>query len=319
MNELMKPTAKTIITTDNFESIYTRTLTENTRKAYTKAICDFFQVQAIADVKVEYLKAVTVDTANQWIKQLKNNKVANSTINLKASALKNLYNFLKRRDVQIVEYNPFDTAEGCLRLKTQKDFSKGYCATEDDAHKMLAVCTEDSIIDIRNKLILLLFATTGMRREEVSNIKIKDIMKYEETYLCLIHGKGEKERYCIIPDDIYALIERYMQIREISFKDEEKYLIVNHSSNNEEGHLSLVSIHNIVKDIAKKAKANPKKLSCHSMRRFYASESFKMGTDINDLKTQLGHSNVATTQMYLYHTNIVKTSKANNILKQMSK
>ena len=312
MNELMKPYQKLQVTKDNFEIAYTRTLTKNTKRTYTAYVRDFFCVFNLSDITPEMINCVTVETANAYIQDQKNKGLSNSTVNIKISALRNFYNFLTRRDVKIAEYNPFDTKEGCKRLKTQKDFSRTYCATEDDAAKMIAACTEDTIVNMRNKIVVVLFATTGMRREEIANITIGDISTYNDTYLILIHGKGNKERYCVLPDDLFVLIENYLETRGIGWKDQEKYLLVSHAPNYIEDKMSLVTVHNIIKKTAKLAKVDDTKISCHSMRRFYATESFEMGTSIYDLKEQLGHTKIETTQAYLYHTNIVKTSKTNH-------
>ena len=317
MNELMRPYQRLEVTKDNIENSYTRTLTKNTKRTYTAYIKDFFCVINLSDISVDMINSVTVDTANTFIQDLKRKGLSNSTINLKVSALKNFYSFLTRRDVKIAEYNPFDTKEGCKRLKTQKDFSRTYCATEDDASKMLAVCTEDTIVSIREKIIVTLFITTGIRREEMANIKVGDITTHRDTYLILIHGKGNKERYCVLPDDLFPVIEKYLEMRGIGWKDKDQYLLVSHAPNYIETKLSLVSIHNIIKKIAKLAKVDYTKISCHSMRRFYATESYEMGTSIEDLKDQMGHTKTETTQAYLYHTKIINTSKTNKIMEKL--
>ena len=53
------------------------------------------------------------------------------------------------------------------------------------------------------------------------------------------------------------------------------------------------------------------------MRRFYATESYEMGTSIEDLKDQMGHTKTETTQAYLYHTKIINTSKTNKIMEKL--
>lgn len=313
MNNFMIPFSREELTTDNIEAVYTRALTKNTKRAYVANILSFFNVVNLKDITKGMVNAVTVDTANTFCRWEQEKGLTNGTINIKLSALHNFYGFLCRKDIQWATYNPFSTSEGCIRMKNNKPFVTTYCASINDTKSMLSECNTSTIKGTRDKLMLTLLAISGIRREEVTNIQIKDILSHDGKYVVLIHGKGGKDRYCILSVTAIDLMTQYMEARKITFKNGEEYLFINHSHNFENSKISTTSINRIIKSYAEKTGTISDKLSTHSMRRFFATESLKMNISIYDLSLLMGHSSPETTKLYDYRNKIEATSKANEI------
>jgi site-specific recombinase XerC len=108
---------------DKFANMYANTLTYNTRRAYVKDVMDFFKVTDIKDITVDMITNVNVATAQIFRKDLLDSGYALSTINRKMTALSNFYRVLCRREIGIMDFNPFDGSEGSVRVKQDKTYS----------------------------------------------------------------------------------------------------------------------------------------------------------------------------------------------------
>lgn len=154
-------------------------------------------------------------------------------------------------------------------------------------------------VTLRNIVVLELLFLTGMRVSEVSNIKISDINFGDDTIR--IFGKGAKERIMCISNDLCKEINNYMIIR--SHKSD--YLFTNKLGNR----LSEQSIRYMVDDYAKAVDA-PLHITPHMFRHTFATELHNEDVDIRYIQQFLGHSSIATTQIYTH----ISTSKTREIL-----
>ena len=188
----------TQLATVNVEEMFTNTLGKETKRAYVQAIKEFFG-KDLCNITIEDMQAVTPEMANKYAMNLLNNGLKRTSINRKLSALHSFYKFLCRRSVGIMTYNPFDSDEGCIRFKNaQKNYIAKRALVADEVKTMFDLAKMDnSIIGVRDLLVLELLATTGMRRAEVCEIKIGDIQLTQGVYAINIVGKGNKERIIV--------------------------------------------------------------------------------------------------------------------------
>lgn len=169
------------------------------------------------------------------------------------------------------------------------------------AYKQYSIaCTKyQKEVTLRNVVVLELLFSTGMRVSEVSNLKISAINFGDNTIR--IFGKGSKERIMCINDNLSKTISNYLTVR--SHKSD--YLLVNRLGNR----LSEQSIRYMVNDYANAVGA-PLHITPHMFRHTFATELHNEDVDIRYIQQFLGHSSIATTQIYTH----ISTSKTREIL-----
>lgn len=155
----------------------------------------------------------------------------------------------------------------------------------------------------RDKAILELFFSTGLRLAELRSLDCDDINF--KTREISVKGKRGKIRVVFISDRAAEAIERYLEIR----LDHLSPLFIRNfdKANNalppgEEFRLSRISIYNIVKKYAKAAgiMSNP---SPHTLRHSFATDLLRNGADLRSVQEMLGHKDLGTTQIYTHVTN----------------
>lgn len=142
-------------------------------------------------------------------------------------------------------------------------------------------------INLRNKVILALLYSSGLRVSELVYLYIDNVDLHERTIR--IRGKGEKDRIVLFDEQTKVLIEDYLKKK----NDGSEYLFVNRSEN----HLTPRYIQMMIKDHAKAAGIK-KKVTPHILRHSFATHLLKNGVDIRAIQQLLGHSNLSTTQIY---------------------
>ncbi|MCC7553541.1 MAG: tyrosine-type recombinase/integrase [Methanobacteriaceae archaeon] len=142
-------------------------------------------------------------------------------------------------------------------------------------------------IKLRDKLILTILYSSGLRISELTNLKINDI-DFEERIM-RIRGKGDKDRVVLFDERSKEMINEYLAIRESN----SEYLILNKFNNP----ISARHIQTMIKKYGKKANIN-KTITPHILRHSFATHLLKNGVDIRVIQQLLGHSSLSTTQIY---------------------
>ena len=305
----------TQLATVNVEEMFTNTLGKETKRAYVQAIKEFFG-KDLCNITIEDMQAVTPEMANKYAMNLLNNGLKRTSINRKLSALHSFYKFLCRRSVGIMTYNPFDSDEGCIRFKNaQKNYIAKRALVTDEVKTMFDLAKMDnSIIGVRDLLVLELLATTGMRRAEICEIKIGDIQFTQGVYAINIVGKGSKERIIVASNEVMGIINKYMNMRGITMKDKDEYLLVSHANRKSgSGKVSTNMIYRIVKHYAELADIDPDTISPHTLRHTFATQCIGMGTPIQDVQQLMGHASINTTELYNHSFNIINNNPAEKL------
>ncbi|MDR2966598.1 MAG: tyrosine-type recombinase/integrase [Methanobacteriaceae archaeon] len=151
--------------------------------------------------------------------------------------------------------------------------------------------TEDTLakktMKLRNKLILALLYSSGLRISELVTLITKDIDLDERTMR--IRGKGEKDRIVLFDNEVKKLIILYLEFK----KTDTDYLFLNRFNKP----LTPRYIQIMIKKYAKTAGIK-KKVTPHILRHSFATHLLKNGVDIRVIQQLLGHSNLSTTQIY---------------------
>jgi len=232
-----------------------------------------------------------------WIVSLVEQGVSNRTINRKVSSLKTFYKFLQK--IEVIEFNPLAKHKS---LKVQKKAQIPFTPKEVES-VIDDLSVEDNFTSVRNKLIVELFYSTGIRRIELINIKSKDVDVNSK--LIKVLGKRNKERYVPILPSIIDTIKKYLEYKNQINCDVEEFLVTEKG-----GKIYETLVYRIINSYFSRVSTKVKK-SPHILRHTFATQLLNQGADLNSVKELLGHSSLASTQVYT-HNNLEQMKKMFN-------
>jgi integrase/recombinase XerC len=260
---------------------------------------DSFQDFIEAEYGEKDITNVNYSQIRNWIVELVDLGNSNRTINRKISALNSYYKFLLKIDQ--IELNPL-TKHKALKTgkKVQIPFSKKEVATVLDDYNF-----DDSFEGIRNKLIIELFYSTGIRRAELVELKIDDI-NISDQYIKVL-GKRNKERVLPLLNSVIETLSIYIKKRNDinSSVDQDRLFLTKKGDKIYE-----TLVYRIINDYFSKASHKVKK-SPHILRHSFATHLLNQGADLNAVKELLGHSSLAATQIYT-HSSIAELKKVHS-------
>lgn len=193
----------------------------------------------------------------------------------------------------------------------EKEFNKKLLPKAKLAKKLPTILDKKLFIqminkeyNIEHKCWLLLGFCCGLRTIEIASIKIEDIDV--NNHRLKIIGKGNKERYTILPDICITKLREYCKVKRITYKT--GYLF---PGNNGEIHISPRTIGNYFTNYAKEFNLQ-KNISFHTLRHSFATYFLMNGGDQFVLKDMLGHSSLSTTAIYVHLANDFNNLKGIN-------
>ena len=262
---------------------YEKKYSENTIYSYKKELNKTNNL-----IKKDFLKLEKNDI-QKIIQTLSKKEKANSIARY-ISTLKSFYKFL-----EIYNYTNKNPVSSIGNPKNRITLPK--VLTEEEVNKLLDINLNNDF-DYRNKAMLELMYSSGLRVSELINLNVNDIDIQNATIR--IFGKGSKER--IIPLNEYATeaLQNYIKYhRNILFKHgENNYLFLN----NHGKQMTRQGFFKTLKKIAKE-KGIKTELSPHTLRHSFATHLLKHGADLRTIQELLGHSDIKTTQIYTHITN----------------
>ncbi len=167
--------------------------------------------------------------------------------------------------------------------------------TTNELERLLKAPDMTRLQGLRDKAILELFFSTGLRLSELCSLN-RDLDLTRDEFS--IRGKGEKVRVVFLSDDAKNAIKKYLENR----KDMEEPMFLQSSNRKSEtNRLTPRSIERIVKQYAI-ASGISRKVTPHVIRHSFATDLLSNGADIRSVQMMLGHANIATTQVYTHVT-----------------
>ena len=144
--------------------------------------------------------------------------------------------------------------------------------------------------NLRDKIIFYLGIRCGLRRGEIIHLNWEDL-NFEEGRLKILNSKGSKSRVVFFNGGLKTALLEYRKI----LRNYEGALV----RGNFGKRLTTTSLHNIINKIFKESGVYRKGICLHGLRHFYADSLRRKGIDMNTIKACLGHSSLATTEVYL--------------------
>ncbi len=245
-----------------------------------------------------------IDSANyslirSWIVQLVDSKVSNRTINRKIAALKAYYKFLLR--IGQIAANPLAKHTA---LKTTKKVEIPFSELEMEA-VLQQITYADDFEGARDKLIVALLYTTGMRRAEMINLKMGNVDFSSMTLKVL--GKRNKERILPLLSSTKELFDQYFVYRDaLETIEDGEFVFLSKAGNKIYETLVYRIINRYFSEVSSKVKKSP-----HILRHTFATHLLNKGADLNSVKELLGHSSLASTQVYT-HNSIAELKKVHS-------
>ena len=266
----------------------------NTVTSYIKDVQDFFVFIKEVDSNVS-LQNVTYIQLRSWIVFLMDGATKPQSINRKISSLKSFYLFLLK--IKEIEVNPTTKLK---RLKAPKLKQVPFSEKEMEEVTSTLVFAED-FEGIRDKLVITLFYATGIRRSELISLKYNAI-DFEQKQIKVI-GKRNKERIIPLLDIVLELIYLYKEKRAELQQVNSDMLILSKKGNKLSESFVYRLINNYFSKVSQKVKKSP-----HVLRHSFATHLLNNGADLNAVKLLLGHSSLASTQVYT-HSSLVELKK----------
>ncbi len=246
---------------------------------------EHFDQKDIENIPYTYIRS--------WIVSMVNSNISNRSINRKISSLKSFYNFLLK--TKQIKHNPLQKHKA---LKVAKEVNIPF--TTDEINEVIKKFQNNKDFEtVRNKLMVELFYSTGMRRAELIDLKISDIDISKGIVKVL--GKRNKERYIPLLNSINVTVQEYLLLRS-KLKTEVDNLFITKKGKK----LYPTLVYRVINEYFSKVSSKVKK-SPHMIRHSFATHLLNEGADLNSVKELLGHSSLASTQVYTH--NSLKTIK----------
>lgn len=221
---------------------------------------------------------------------LLNNSIAPKTINRKLTSLRTYNDFLIQKKIQtemVIKDRDF--------IKIQKSKLNNNIISIQDVNKIKHYAAKDLKDSKRDFCFISILCYGGLRASEITNLKIKDI-KLDEKELYIV-GKGEKFRTVVINNIMYSAITDYLEERQ-QLNTKNPYLFVSQKSINTRKPVNRNFCNRMLdkyKNLCKLDDLHP-----HLLRHFYGTNALhNAGYTIEQVASQMGHSNINTTKGYL--------------------
>lgn len=257
-----------------------------TVEAYDRYLSAF-----LAFSKLDTPKGITDDAVRQFRLHLNRKELERNTQNYYLIALRTFLKYLVRRGIPSLAPDRIELAK-----LGDRDLD---LIGEDELMRLLASPKTNELKDLRDKAILELLFSTGLRVSELCSLSRDSVDLKRDEFS--VRGKGSKVRVVFLSDEAKASVKKYLDAR----KDMSDALFVNlggFRKNGEPTKLTSRSVERIVKQHAIKAGIT-KKVTPHVVRHAFATDLLQNGADIRSVQNMLGHANIATTQIYTHVTN----------------
>ncbi len=253
-------------------------------------------VEFAGDLNVAKITSETVRKWRLWLNRIENEQgeqISRTTQNYHLIALRSFLKYCSKRDIKTLSPEKIELARVARKQIT--------FLSPEELERILVQPDTGKETGLRDRAMLELLFSSGLRVSELIGLNREHINLKRKEFM--VRGKGQKDRPVFISDQAAYWIKTYLGQR----RDNMKPLFIRYSGAQEETQdgeymrLTARSVQRAVKKYALMAGVT-KKVSPHTLRHSFATDLIMNGADIRSVQSMLGHSNIATTQIYTHIT-----------------
>ncbi len=272
---------------------------EQNRSQKTIANYDHYLTRLIdfaGDINVEDINSELIRKWRLWLNRLGTNtsdELNPATINYHLIALRSFLKFCAKRDI-----NALNPAKIELARTKRKQVT---FLNEEELETLFAQPKINTLVGLRDRAILELLFASGLRVSELVGLNRDHINLKRREFM--VRGKGEKDRLVFVSEEAAEWINQYLSKR----SDNTKPLFIRYSGTKKvdlSGNYSRLTARSVQRLVARYAlmAGITKHVSPHTMRHSFGTDLLMNGADLRTVQVMLGHSNIATTQIYTHIT-----------------
>ncbi len=273
-----------------------KSYSEHTLLTYSKALeqfNDYIKKEIDSEILLEEL---VLDDIRPFLGFLHDDGMKKNSLRLKISVVKSFFKYCYKR-----KYINFNPAALISAPKTDKKLPSFFL--ENEVTELIDTFESDDVIQLRDKALIELLYSSGLRISEALNININDL-NFNSASLKVL-GKGNKERVVPIGSKAIEAIKNYLKYRDqlVNTQSGQALFLAKNGKR-----LYQSSIYRKINSKMKGISESPKK-SPHVFRHSFATHLLDHGADIKSVSEMLGHARLSTTQIYT-HVSIEKLKEA---------
>lgn len=266
---------------------YERNYSEKTILSYENDLSQFERFLSGIDEE-QNLCVADSDLIRAWMVSLMEQSYTATSVNRKLSSLRSFYRFLLKRGE--INADPTQKIVGPKKKKPLPVFVK-----EADMEKLLSPENfGEGFEDVRDRLILNLFYSTGMRLAELIGLDVQDVDFSLSTLK--VTGKRNKQRFIPFGEDLKEDLQKYARLRSELPLSTTAWIVGKEGSR-----ISRTAVYGIVRNNLSKV-VSLKKRSPHVLRHTFATTMLNNNAELGAVKELLGHSTLAATEVYTHTT-----------------
>lgn len=258
---------------------------------YLTRLLDYAGEIQVSDIDGELIRKWRL-----WLNRLGTNtsdELQKTTQNYHLIALRSFLKYCAKRDIPAMSADKIELAR---TFRKQVTF-----LTPEEVQRLFDVCNLNTLAGLRDRAILELLFSSGLRVSELVSLD-KDHVNLKRREF-MVRGKGQKDRPIFISPAAAEWIQKYLNKRE----DNVKPLFLRYSGQKKvdtSGNFHRLTARSIQRMVAKNAllAGITKHVSPHTLRHSFATDLLMNGADLRSVQAMLGHSNIATTQIYTHVT-----------------
>jgi len=258
---------------------------------YLTRLVDFAGDIQVADIDPELIRKWRL-----WLNRLGTNtsdELGKTTLNYHLIALRSFLKFCAKRNIPALTADKIELARTTRKQVT--------FLNEEELARMFAQPDLNTLAGVRDRAILELLFSSGLRVSELVGLNRDHINLKRREFM--VRGKGQKDRPIFISQEAATWVEHYLEKRD----DTAKPLFVRYSGTKKvdlTGNFHRLTARSVQRLVARYAllAGITKHVSPHTLRHSFATDLLMNGADLRSVQAMLGHSNIATTQIYTHVT-----------------
>lgn len=261
----------------------------HTLTSYQTDLVGFFNYMGSQFGNVE-LTDINHNYVRSWLAGIKDKGLTSKSINRKISSLKSFFKYhLKTGTIDVTPMANVISPKVSKRLPV---FVK-----ETDTKKLIETLNQsaEDWKSLNAKMLIIIFYETGMRLSELITLKEKQV-DFSRSHFKVL-GKGNKERIIPVSKKVILDIKEYQQLKKKTFTDPADFLLITEKGKKIYPKYAYLLVNRYLGEASTLDKKSP-----HVLRHTFATHLMNNGADLNAVKELLGHSSLASTQVYTHNS-----------------